>query len=239
MNRNEEKADLAVTAAFDAVGMMVLGVPPVATGATIAKQRINRVLQRRADNLREVFFEEMGKGSRDPRDVMIGDEGVAILYRYMQAGLEGRARLNLRLMAKVIVGHVPDSSMYASEFSLYADRLVSLTRDEVVFLATLLRLTRNGVRTEKNEKPGEYYELEQSVAIKLRQILSNNEMFGTLESVNSCELAIQRTGFLRLVTTLSSGGVIYGPSPYLLRLTELADFEDALRAEGIEIPQSQ
>lgn len=74
---------------------------------------------------------------RDPGET---DEFVAILYRYLSKAQEGAACLNLRLMARVVREQLEGPGLYASEFLRYSELLASLTREEVILLATRCRL---------------------------------------------------------------------------------------------------
>lgn len=152
------------------------------------------MLRHRAVKARDIAISEMKKGSRDKLDVADPDEFVAILYRYMRAATEGQATINLRLMAQVMRGHAVNPSLFASDFLAYADLISSLRREEVVFLATMLKFTRAGGQIPKTDDSGELYDLEQSVEIELRRSLLGTEFFPNRESVSACELAIQRTG---------------------------------------------
>jgi hypothetical protein len=71
---------------------------------------------------------------------MSEDDAAAFLLRYLRAAQEGAARLNLRLMARVVVGKAhAGEPLYADEFLRYADTLASLARNEVVLLGALIR----------------------------------------------------------------------------------------------------
>jgi hypothetical protein len=67
---------------------------------------LSRILRSRADQARQIFIEEVRQTTRAIRDAAEADEFVAITYRYLQAACEGAARLNLRLMAKVVRGQI-------------------------------------------------------------------------------------------------------------------------------------
>jgi hypothetical protein len=62
---------------------------------------IEQLLRRRNEAARKVLLDELRHGSRTiDRDEM--EEAIAIFNRYARAAVEGAARLNLRLMARVI-----------------------------------------------------------------------------------------------------------------------------------------
>lgn len=196
---------------------------------------LNQVFKKRTEAAREIAIEEMQKGQRSNLDFADADEFVAIVYRYIRAAREGAATLNLRLMAKVMRGQIVSESMYASDFLAYADIISTLRREEVVYLATLLKLTKEGLRLPKDSDPNDYYDVAQSVTIQLMKLLVETDFFKDNAALNACILAVQRTGFIRHVTSLASGGNIYAPSTHLEKLGKLACFEDALREEGVGI----
>ena len=189
--------------------------------------------QRKIREARDIFISELAKGNCDLLNLANPDEFIPIWYRYIRASIEGRAHMNIRLMAKVMYGHAINPSLFASDFLEYADLISNLRRDEIVFLATMLRLTMSGFLLRKENDPEQFYDIDQSVEIELKRQLPKTTFFPDAQSVNSCELGISRTGLLRHVTTLSSGGVIYAPSRLLFKLADLADFQDVLREEGI------
>src|SRR6516165_3622152 len=85
--------------------------------------------------------------SGDERDAEV-EEAAAIFYRYMRAAQEGGARLNLRLMAKIIAGQADRGNLVADEFLYYADMLASLRREEVLALGTLYRHWKSDPRVD-------------------------------------------------------------------------------------------
>ena len=141
----------------------------------------------------------------------------------------------MRLMAKVMRGQAVSGSMYASDFLAYADILSTLRREEVVYLATLLRFTKEGTRLSKGSDTDETYGVEQSVAIQLSRTLVGSDFFKDHAALNACILAVQRTGLIRHVTWMGDGSNIYAASVHLEKLGELAQFESALSEEGIYI----
>lgn len=236
MTNEKQRNNLIAVTAGDLVSTAFgASLNPVSTAATGFALVINSLMQKRLEKARDLFVSELKKGHVDVLDVENPDEFVPIVIRYIRAASEGAAHINLRLMAKIMCGNAINPSLYASDFLAYADLISSLWREEVVFLATMVKLTRAGNKIQISGDSGKYYDLDQSVEIELKRSLVGTVFFPDLESVNACELALQRTGFLRHVSSLSSGGDIYAPSPRLERLAALADFENVLKEEGIEI----
>ena len=112
-------------------------------------------------------------------------------------------------------------------------QVTTLRREEVVYLATLLRLTKEGVRLPKAPDSNDLYDLEQSVVIQMFKQLVVTDFFKDHGALNAFELSVQRTGYIRHVTSLASGGDIYAPSGRLEELGKLASFEAALNEEGV------
>lgn len=214
-------SDILLAANFPATGFIV------GTGSVV----LNRLLKRRIEKARDIALEEIRSAKQSNLSTAEADEFVAIVYRYLRAAQEGAATLNLRLMAKIMRGQFIHKSLYASDFLALADILSSLRRDEVVYLATLLKLTRKGKFEPKKNQPGEFFGSEQSVSIQMRKILVGSDIFPRNEDLNACQAAVQRTGLIYRWDFTADGGVIFAPSSRLFALGELVDIEEALKQE--------
>jgi len=183
---------------------------------------VSRVLQRRVERARAIFLEELKRGEKTlPLDQI--DEGVAIAYRYFRAAQEGAARLNLRLMAKVIAGQARQSALYADEFLRHADVIAGLRREEVILLGALQRHW-NAPETRAiadDDRMGAVHHLLETELIP--------EPFADASELAAMQSAVLRTGFLSGVPTF--GGAIYRPTRAFQRLCCLVSLEAALRAE--------
>ncbi|MGI4807500.1 MAG: hypothetical protein ACRYF2_05255 [Janthinobacterium lividum] len=104
-------------------------------GFAIAAQHL---LRRRVEWARDILLDELRQGEKTLSDLEV-EEVVAVLLRYARAAQEGTARLNLRLMAKVIAGQVERGVLYADEFLRNADLIAGLKREEVILLGTIHR----------------------------------------------------------------------------------------------------
>jgi hypothetical protein len=190
-------------------------------GGTLLGTTLGLLLRKRLEESRDIFLEEVRDARRPIRDVHDQDEFVSMLYRYLDASRQGAARLNLRLLAKVVKGQHEREGLYASDFLRYADLISSLSREEAIFLATLHRLFK--------KRPGsDNVETYRLVVEELTKTA-----FKGGEEVKACATALQRTGLLLPIMTPVIGGAGYSclPSPLLDRIAELASFEDALRQE--------
>jgi hypothetical protein len=113
------------------------GIP----GGSVAEAAIRRYFRRRAAQARDILFEELRQANISEAQATSEDDAIAVIVRYLRAAREGAARLNLRLLAKAIVGKLRSSgSLVADEFLQYADALASLSRDEVVVIGTIYKL---------------------------------------------------------------------------------------------------
>lgn len=110
-------------------------------GATrVAEVSIRRIMGRRAEAARTILLEELRLGqSILPLDVPDVDEFVAILWRYLRAAEEGAARLNLQPHGQHDCR--PDTLQRNSRrcFSQWAGVLGSLSQQEIVLIAAILR----------------------------------------------------------------------------------------------------
>lgn len=205
-------------------------IPVSAIIGRAAGTAVSRVLAKRLANARDVLLEELRRGKPVYlSDVMSEDDAAAFLLRYLRAAQEGAARLNLRLMARVVLGkaHVGEP-LYADEFLRYADSLASLTREEVIFLGRLIFWHR---RAPVREGPDDNSTPEFRQWRSLRVDVSGPEKaFLDEPTLLATAISASRTGLV--VQSSVIGGTIYSPSPALLKLAALVDLEDVLAEDG-------
>jgi hypothetical protein len=211
----------------DIASAMTFGASNLA-GTSIA-EAIERMMRGRAEEARSIFLEELGQGLRPPRDPGEVDEFVAILYRYLSKAREGAARLNLRLMARVVRGQLEGRGLYASEFLRYSELLASLTREEVILLATRhrLRLEFDAAKTTADWS-------DTSIVNKRVESTLVPNVFPTPVHLNATLTALQRTGLVWPAAATSGGGPVWQDTPLLDQVALLARFEGALESEGQE-----
>jgi hypothetical protein len=190
-------------------------------GGRLLGVAIEQLFRHRVEVARDILLDELRGGDKTLAAAEI-EEVAAILYRYMRAAQEGGARLNLRLMAKVIAGQAHRGNLLADEFLYYADMLASLRREEVLVLGTLYRHWQSDSvqRAEENTRP------DAAMTAAKEELIPNifrdeEEFLATLE-------AATRTG---LVTYISGFGRVYRVSPLMNRLYALAPLEAAVKAE--------
>jgi hypothetical protein len=196
-----------------------LGVP----GGSTLSLAVQRVIQRRSQAAKEIFVEQLKMGNRAPLDVGEIDEVAAMIFRYMRAAQEGSARLNLRLMAMTINGITEQPPVYASRFLRYAEILSTLTRDEVVAIATLYRNERNQDQSSVSED-----DARASARVRTREELVPS-YFSTERHLEYVLQAATRTGLV--VAQTGWGALVYETTPLADELAGLASFEEALKNE--------
>jgi hypothetical protein len=173
------------------------------------------------ERAREILIDELSQGRTTIDDIAEADELAAILYRYGRAAQEGAARLNLRLMAKVIAGQKESRTLTANEFLYHAEILASLRREEIVLLSTLYRHWKaipdeESKRTDAAQKDA------------LNELVPG--MFNSRDEFMATAGAITRTGLV--IGTSVFSGTADRPSPLFDKLYTLAPFEGALAREG-------
>lgn len=70
------------------------------------------------------------------------DKAAAAIWRYQRAMMEGAARRNLELLAEALVNFAADPEFVPNDFLRHADALASLSREEVLVVASFMRARR-------------------------------------------------------------------------------------------------
>jgi hypothetical protein len=112
---------------------VVTGIP---LGSTLVSS-VHRLIDTRRRQARDILIEELSQGRAFIESILEVDELAAIFLKYVRAAEEGTARLNLRLMAMAIRGMTHKRTLTANRFLYYAGFLATLSREEVIALATL------------------------------------------------------------------------------------------------------
>jgi len=188
---------------------------------------LDRLAAGRAERARTIFLEELGQGLRPPRDAGEIDEFVSIVYRYMSKAAEGAARLNLRLMAKVARGQLEGEGLYASEFLRYSEMIASLTREEVILLATRFAVRREYEAAKKTSDWNDTSKINDVVRDRLVP-----SVFPTGAHMTAALTALQRTGLVWPAAATLGGGYVWQDTPLLDHIVCLAGFEAALATEA-------
>jgi hypothetical protein len=202
-------------------------------GGSVAGVAVGRWFRGRAEQARDILFEELRQANVSEAHAASEDDAIAVIVRYLRAAREGAARLNLRLLAKVIVGQIQLGRLVADDFLQYAEALASLSRDEIVVIGTMYKLwsVREMPASANPRAAADLWE----------------EAIGDLTSCGmSPEVVItsgaraQRSGFIYALSaptgvlhgTEFASNTVYRVSSQLLDLGATVDFEDALRREA-------
>jgi hypothetical protein len=209
-------------------------------GGSVAGAVIGRYFRRRGEQARDILFEELRRANISDAQAASEDDAIAVIVRYLRAAREGTARLNLRLLAKVIVGQVGSGRLVADEFLQYAEALASLSREEIMVIGTMYRMwaahqalaaTDPGAAIERyGERYGRLWSL---TLHELTQKGMSEEL------VITGAAKAQRTGLIYGLslppgTSEVQNDFFYRVSPLLAELGKTVDFEDAFRREARE-----
>ena len=200
------------------------GIPGTATVGTL----VSEYLQCRAKDAQDIFLEELGSGDVPEYEVASQDDWIGFIFRYRRAAQEGTARVNLRLLAKAIVGQLRRTSLVADEFFQYADMLASLSRDEIIFIAAMYKFWLDAEEQRKIQPVVE----PKDPWTAAKEALCP-DVFPNKEYVEGVAARAQRSGLVAFVPVY--GGPAYTLTPFMFNeVAKLVDFQDALRREGIE-----
>jgi hypothetical protein len=213
-----------LSGAVFADALSALGIP-----VNTLSSALGAYIRRNAQDARTILLEELREGKLDALHAANEDEALAVIYRYLLAARDGVARRNLRLLARVIVGLAARDRLFADEFNKYAESLSRLSRDEILVIG---RLHRYRKEAERRQGPtvgtGQYWPkfLEELVP----------KQFPTEEHVIAICCAGMRSGLIVTPRDFDSTGM-YATSPIMDEVTELADFQEVLKAED-EMPDA-
>lgn len=153
----------AVGAVVDVLGYF--GVP---TGSAI--NLYGDILDSRANAAFEILLSEIRQGDASG---VHQNEAVSVIARYQRDAMEGVARNNLRLMARVINGMAEKKELKASTFLRYANILASLTEEEVAVLGVMVKHANSYKNTPKIKENGEGFDYTDHEAEELKNVTSN------------------------------------------------------------------
>lgn len=196
------------------------GIPCASTATTIYQE----IQARRLGAARDIAIEELRQGHRALSSVSELDEQVAILHRYFRAAHEGAARLNLRLLAKIMAGHSEQAPLYASDFLQYADILGSLRREEILLVGALCRFSDNKRLTDDSHIRTAFQQTVQHLVPSL---------FPDEEDARSVAEGLTRTGLL--TSRLFLRGNVYCITRRMEDLAKLALFDAAVQTEDAAV----
>lgn len=221
-------------------------------GTSTIKGVWDQIVDRKVQIARDILIEEIEEGnfSNAPQD-----ELVSIIHRYIQASINGTAKLNLRLLAQLIKGITQNNekllpSLYASEFNRYSNILADLSYEELQILATLNKFKIQNEKEESRSGPqmqvSQFMRDNSHYSDKARKWLSGNSVniddviqthrrIMSPEEFDAIAASLVRTG---LVYTRSYGqnfrggaNLSYDLTPLFFKLTGLVEFQSIFRNE--------
>ncbi len=210
----------AVTFIGEAVNMIIPG-PALAGGV------VQRWLRHREEAARDILFDELRQAKISEAQAASEDDAVGIVFRYMRAARDGAARVNLRLLAKVIVGQQRTGTLVADEFLQYADTLTDLSRDEIIVIGTVYQHTV-GLTVQQGEDSTQYAGRVWASSMQELSSVGFNE-----PRMLAAASRAQRSGLIYIGGGGVDGAETYRASPTLVELGKTVDFQDALRKEKI------
>lgn len=166
---------------------------------------------RQVENARSIILEEIKDGDFSNVDQ---DTLLTCLELFLSATLQGKAKLNLRLMAKLMNGLNAQKELYTEEFNRYAGILANLNRQQIIVITELYKVEKK----IDPEKEGALPKLEENLVPHL---------FETKEEIQAILASTQMSGLV--VPASGWGSVVYKTSPTFHKLITLVDFKDALK----------
>ncbi|MBY3136740.1 hypothetical protein [Rhizobium laguerreae] len=198
--------------------------PLASTVPAIGALSLRALMQKRASNARDVLLHEIRRGNT-PIEFHNADEAAAVTYRYMRAAEEGAARLNLQLLAGVIVGSAEGPGLYADDFLRWADVLAGLRREEVIVLGVMQRV-------QTGETPIEDPAQNPPLAFWLACTGILEQQYGLRPAASTSHAhALLRTGLVQLVSGSMETVVVPAPTGELAALSGLLRIEGLLASE--------
>lgn len=128
----------------------------------------NEILSTRAEEAFEILMSEIRQGNFENIDQ---NEVVSVIARYQRDAMEGVARENLRLLARVINGMAEKHKLSAPSFLRYANILASLTEKEIRVLAVMTRFRDADMQTLGGERHDALMEITQQAEGHLQALL--------------------------------------------------------------------
>ena len=204
---------------------------PLNLAVKVGKKGIEAYLARRADIAREELVLQMTKGK--PWKIS-DDRTAAMALQFRRAWEEGVAKANLRLLAQAIANEGSEPSLGHSEFRRHSENLAGLTYPEIVVCARLVEIQR-AAPARPADADDEQLVAEAEVRISLFSKfvlpLAADPLFGSRDAVSGTCIALQRTGWLRVLSVF--GDPMFTPTPSFDAVAKMVEFEEAMAA-GVE-----
>jgi enolase len=187
--------------------------PPISIAI---KKAFEKYINGKNQILRDVIFTEMREGIFDNVEE---EEMIGIIYRVQREAMEGSAKQNLYLMARLVCGLSEKKALTVSNFSKFANVLSGLTEDEIVLLAEIIKEYRN------QGKKDVVMALDTAAFNLCKQANKDNEHSVYSAKYNPMLTALTRTGLILIRGGLADGSYhFYGTFCMSNYLIELIDY---------------
>lgn len=216
--------ELAASAVKD-----ILALLNIVTPAESIQTLWNNFQKSKEEQARDILQDEIEQGNFNN---IADDEKLSMIHRYLLSAKNGNARINLRLLAQLISGLMNGEELskgfYASEFNRYSSQLESLSYEEIQVLALLAKCREDAIQ-EAQEPAYPNGQIRSYQRSNEHYFLRARRRFDDPNEFNSLVLALQRTGFIAPAQNQPVG--VYELSPFFNKITQLIDFQEALRKE--------
>ncbi|WP_375205969.1 hypothetical protein [Hyphococcus sp.] len=211
--------EVAYAAVADTVATALGGVPIATPGALISRH-----FEKKKVDAQRILLDELSKGKKPELELRDCEDHIDILFSFYYAAMRGRARENLRLLARLIVNLNDCDELYASKFDRHQTVLSELDIDEIRVLA----FAAKQLLEEREVRPGI-----KSIHIHTGRL--GEEAFGERKEYAGGALSkVVRSGYICTFVTgggVGSGGtLVYKTTPAFLEILDILDsaiFESA------------
>ncbi len=182
-----------------------------------------RYVRKRIAAGKRILQGEFASCGATEQDFQDEEEFAAAVVRYARAVRDQAADENLKILAQAMVGLARRHTLWADEFLKYADIIVSLSRDELLVIGTLM------IEDEKIESAGNSAITPgQAWATTLKNLLA---VFPSPEYVGAVAARAQRSGLL-FSPRATFGTTSYQLSPIGREVRAFVDINAALAAKN-------
>ncbi|MBL8536641.1 MAG: hypothetical protein JNM59_04490 [Hyphomonadaceae bacterium] len=185
-----------------------------------AEEAIRRFYDRKKADASEELSEALRNANISMDEAVASDETIAMLHRWDRAWKEGAAREKLRLLAQLLAGELGPEARGSDEFLNLADIVVSLSHEEIVFLAVLAKYEAFAATQSK-----EAYQAHKIVRrLTTEALVGKGKAFANTDEFIAAGVALGRTGFVQPVD--GGTGKSFAKTARLDRLVRLTRLEE-------------
>jgi hypothetical protein len=191
----------------------------------LAVRGMEAAVRRFYDQLKADAEQELAESLRNANvsleEAIEQNETIAMLHRWDRAWREGASRSKLRLLSRLLASEIGRGPEGADEFQQFAEIVLSLSRDELVFLAVLYEKETQAALKEPNT--------EKAFKIATRafheELVGPGKLLAHQDDFEAMGVALGRTGLVIPVRHVG-GGNYFAMTMRLERLVALAGIEE-------------